>query len=294
MNKIRISEDTHIPEIKYYKLTDGQSYDAEVDNLLSTYIEAWEDPKNDIVQWVKNRVRELSKTGGRWRKNILRNSNRGDAAIGKGKDNKVFSTGSRYVYKESTKPSDAEGVLYLRRKYDILKTYLGNLVPQSRFVLWQSNIGQQLIPWMANIETPERKAITLQRLVAGKDLSKMSVEEKSDLNFLKRLEKAHQKYILLKFFVKNLTDELGLPTDTFDVKMDLGGLSDIDHINIENLDVESRLDSPNIMDDGKSIYFVDLDVWSWNSDKQKVYEYLMSPDVIQRWDEITGNMGLID
>jgi hypothetical protein len=61
---------------------------------------------------------------------------------------------------------------------------------------------------MANVEIPERKAITLQRLVGGRDLSKMSLEEKSDLDFLKKLEKSHQRYILLKFFVKNRTEEL--------------------------------------------------------------------------------------
>jgi hypothetical protein len=294
MNNIRTTEDTSVPDVKYYKLSHGAQYDKEVEGLLDEYTHAWETPWMEVVEKIKTRIRELSKTGGRWQKNILMNSSKADAIIWKWKDSKVFALKSRYAYKESTKVAWAENVLYLRRKYDILKTYLGDIVPQSRFVLWQVNKGHQFIPWMANVEIPERKAITLQRLVGGRDLSKMSLEEKSDLDFLKKLEKSHQRYILLKFFVKNRTEELWLSPETLDVKMDLGGLSDVEHLNIENLDVQNRLDSPNIMYDGESVYFVDLDSWVWDEKKEEVYQYLMNPEIIQRWDEIMWNMGLID
>lgn len=77
--------------------------------------------------------------------------------------------------------------------------------------------------------------------------------------------------------------------------MDLGPLSDMDRFDIQDpLNIRKNLISPNIMWDGKNIYFVDMDIGKWNDDKEKLYSYLMMPDTIQRWDETMGNMGLIN
>ncbi len=58
--------------------------------------------------------------------------------------------------------------------------------------------------------------------------------------------------------------------------------------------IRKHLTSPNIMWDGKRIYFVDMDTGTWNKNKEKLHAYLMLPDTIQRWDEMMGNMGLLD
>lgn len=43
------------------------------------------------------------------------------------------------------------------------------------------------------------------------------------------------------------------------------------------------------MYDGKSIYFIDLDFGKWTEEKQKVFDVLMMPETIQRWDEALGS-----
>ncbi|MCB9807216.1 hypothetical protein H6768_05045 [Candidatus Peribacteria bacterium] len=76
--------------------------------------------------------------------------------------------------------------------------------------------------------------------------------------------------------------------------MDLGPLSDIDELDIQDvLSVRKNLTSPNIMFDGKKVYFVDMDFGSWTPERQQVYDVLMEPDTIQRWDEVLGNFGLL-
>ena len=145
------------------------------------------------------------------------------------------------------------------------------------------------------MDIPQKSVITLQRRINGRDLQKMGKEEKKDPLFLRELKKAHQKYILLKMFIASISREIGLPENTLDVKMDLGPLSDMDRFDIQDpTSIRKNLISPNIMWDGQKIYFVDMDTGEWNSTKEKLYAYLMMPDTIQRWDEMMGNMGLLD
>ncbi len=145
------------------------------------------------------------------------------------------------------------------------------------------------------MDIPQKSIITLQRRINGRDLQKMPREDKKDPLFLRELKQAHQKYILLKMFIASISRELGLPENTLDVKMDLGPLSDIDRFDIQDpTSIRKNLTSPNIMWDGQKIYFVDMDTGEWNSAKEKLYSYLMMPDIIQRWDEMMGNMGLLN
>jgi len=186
-------------------------------------------------------------------------------------------------------------VIYLRRKYALLKKYLGETIPQTRFVLGEVNHPTRISKGIELVDIPQKSIITLQRRVAGLDLQKMPREKKQNPRFLKELKKAHQKYILLKMFIVAISRELGLPENTLDVKMDLGPLSDMDRFDIQDpTSIRKHLISPNIMWDGKQIYFIDMDTGTWNSKKEKLYGYLMMPDTIQRWDEMMGNMGLLD
>jgi hypothetical protein len=85
-----------------------------------------------------------------------------------------------------------------------------------------------------------------------------------------------------------------LSADTIDVKMDLGPLSDMDRFDTQDpISIRKNLTSPNIMFDGKGVYFVDLDFGVWTPERQQVYEVLMQPETIQRWDEVMGNFGLL-
>jgi hypothetical protein len=147
---------------------------------------------------------------------------------------------------------------------------------------------------MEMVDIPQKSVITLQRRIVGSDLQKMPKEEKNNPVFLVELKKAHQKYILLKMFISVIAREIDLPENTLDIKMDLGPLSDMDRFDTQDpMSIEKNLTSPNIMWDGKNIYFVDMDTGVWNDEKQKLYAYLMMPDTVQRWDEMMGNMGLL-
>lgn len=61
---------------------------------------------------------------------------------------------------------------------------------------------------MANVDIPQMSIITLQRKVKGANLQKMNREKKKDPILLTALEKGHKKYILLKMFVRQISEEL--------------------------------------------------------------------------------------
>lgn len=148
-----------------------------------------------------------------------------------------------------------------------------------------------IVKSVPKVDIPRLSVITLQRRINGENLQKMSKEKKQDSILLEKLEQAHKKYILLKMFIRIISEELGLSPDTFDVKMDIGPLSDIDNFDTQDpTNIRRNLTSPNIMFDGKNVHFVDLDFGTWDVNKQKLYEYLMNPETVERWDGIMGNM----
>lgn len=223
--------------------------------------------------------------------------------IGHGKDSNVFAypgKHDKFIYKETAQEgtlSEAkpENIVYLRRKYALLKKYLGDIIPQTRFVYGEVNHPTKIANGVEPVDIPQKSVITLQRRIHGRDLQKIGKEEKANPIFLNALKKAHQKYILLKMFIASISRELGLPENTLDVKMDLGPLSDMDRFDIQDpTSIRKHLTSPNIMWDGKKISFVDMDTGDWNDTKEELYGYLMMPDTLQRWDETMGNMGLLD
>ncbi len=67
--------------------------------------------------------------------------------IGHGKDSNVFSypgKTNKFIYKESAQAGTLQeakpkNIVYLRRKYALLKKYLGDTIPQTRFVLGEVN-----------------------------------------------------------------------------------------------------------------------------------------------------------
>ena len=322
MLKYRYSESTDNPEVPLYKISGGEKYDAEIASLIkqcrdiTAKIQAGSVRKIDGKWWtriepvwvedadalkiLRKSIKEKVSQWGRWGKNILKKSKRDDTMIGHWKDSNVFPLGEKkFIYKESAQQesnqeASSEHVMYLRRKYEILRKYLDSLIPQSRFVLWEVNHPTRIVKGMEMVDIPQKSIITLQRRIMGYDLQKMGKEEKNNPKFLMELKKAHQKYILLKMFISVIAEEIGLPWNTFDIKMDLWPLSDMDRFDIQDpTSVEKNLTSPNIMWDGANIFFVDMDTGIWDDEKEKLYAYLMMPDVIQRWDEMMGNMGLL-
>jgi hypothetical protein len=238
-------------------------------------------------------------------KNVLASASWKDKKFDSGKDNAVFTFEdgngkfSEFVYKEGipTKSEvgydkmDGDNLRYLQRKYDLLRTYIEEIIPQSAFVLGDTSRKRIPVPGLPEIEENRQTVITIQRRIRGKNLQDMTLEEKLDTDFLLRLQKAHRKYMLLRIFIQTIAEEIGLPIDTLDTKMDLGRLSDVDQIDIQNtVYINEMLKSPNIMYDGEQVYFVDLDQGKWNDKKEILYQRMRSPEILQRWNDVKKNM----
>lgn len=61
---------------------------------------------------------------------------------------------------------------------------------------------------MANVDIPQMSIITIQRKIEGDNLQRMNREKKKNPTLLSALEKGHKKYILLKMFVRQISEEL--------------------------------------------------------------------------------------
>lgn len=209
-------------------------------------------------------------------RNIFGFSHYKDKWIWKWKDSKVYQSSKleNYIYKESH--SQENNLEYLKNKYLILKKYLWEIIPDSYFVYGELEgliLGNQCSEF-------KKKLITIQKKVKWKDLSKLSFEEKKDEKLLENLKNAHKKYILLKYFLNSRIKELWLNEKTLDLQLDLWALSDKDSFLQDDVFfLKNKLKSPNIMRDGKQIYFIDFWSWVWNEEKQKVFDYMMSDEV---------------
>jgi hypothetical protein len=238
-------------------------------------------------------------------KNVLASASWKDKKFDSGKDNAVFTFEdgngkfSKFVYKEGIPKKsevgydkmDGDNLRYLQRKYDLLRAYIEEIIPQSAFVLGDTSRKRIPAPGLPEIEENRQTVITIQRRIRGKNLQEMTLEEKLDKDFLVRLQKAHRKYILLRIFIQTIAEEIDLPIDTLDTKMDLGRLSDVDQIDIQNtVYINEMLKSPNIMYDGEQVYFVDLDQGKWNDTKEILYQRMKSPEILQRWNDVKKNM----
>ncbi len=73
-----------------------------------------------------------------------------------------------------------------------------------------------------------------------------------------------------------------------DVKLDIGRLSKTDNVEAFDFHKAKAFDSPNIMYDQKKkkIFFIDFDIGTWNPDKQKVFDYIMSGEMTLTAEEI--------
>ena len=227
-----------------------------------------------------------------WPRNILKISSVKDKKIGSGQDSVVFEfqTISKWIYKEWQK-ANTENLKYMIKKYKILRKYLWKLISDSYFVIWEA-YEKFFKRWFKNWVFIQDKLITIQRKVKWKDLNKMDKKDKLDKKLLDKLEKAHRKYILLKIFIEQISNNLNVK-DKLDVKLDLWPLSNIDKWNFNNDDfIFTNLTSPNIMFDWENIYFIDFWFWAWSQDKEKIYQELMKEETLKKWKEILENFSL--
>ncbi len=311
-----------------YRQSQGIEYDSEVTPLVEHYSELYAKIAEGSIRtesgWIRTAeildsdrkemkgiskiLREKQEAGGRG-KNILAFASWNDKKFDNGKDNTVFVFGNgetkhaKYVYKEGIpeksetgtgyEKMDGKNLRYLQNKYRLLRMYLGEIIPRSAFVLGETSRKRTLVPGLPGTDEVRQTVITIQKRIRGKNLQKMTLEEKLDKDFLVQLQKAHRQYVLLRIFVQTIADEMSLPIDTVDTKMDLGRLSNVDQIDIQNtVSMKEMLKSPNIMYDGERVYFIDLDQGKWNDLKEFLYQKLRSPEIRQRWEDAKRSMGI--
>ena len=173
--------------------------------------------------------------------------------------------------------------LYKKKKYEILKMFLGDFIPESAFVIGEKTDGLR-----DPIAVP--KSYTVQKRVPNVKIEELPIEARRDPRLL------HQMYMLVLKLqnmyetIDELHDAIGV--SELDGKLDLGGISkfaknEYDPRNFDAGEVVNRFkSSANLLvdPDTMKLYCVDFDDGEWSISKEAakgVLEHyvLYSPDI---------------
>lgn len=286
----RVSIETNNPLVKKYAFQEAPTpiqYPNEIDRYFELITKRREGKTDEgELQEIETLLRVLKNYQIAIRRNdlksILANSET-EIFLERGKDNRVYTNDrdGKYVFKYSSDAYNAtpNTVEYLVKKYKMLKRYLGEFIPDSAFVFGDrlSNFTEKNL---RNSDTTTTHAITIQRKIKGKTFQDLETEEKIKPEIMEQLKKSRSQYLTLKTRVEKACKKLNLPEDTLDVKLDLGGISKRNHLDIIFEKEMGNYKSPNIMYDGetKKIMFIDFDMNEWDENKEKVYQLVMSDD----------------
>lgn len=232
--------------------------------------------------------------------------------LGSGQDNKVF----RLVYphqKPHLRPASGEvlkvnhasvaehrtrnaderkaawsGILYKKNKYDILKRFLGDFVPDSSFVLGNVTEGKNTRP----------AEYTVQKEVPRVSLSGLTEEQRQDprlkTQVVELMGRLQTMYSVLG--EANARTASGV---SLDGKLDLGGVSD--YVRAESIDHEfNEQDAQAIIDENSSpnllvnpetlqLYCIDFDQGQWLSGMDEAKDMVF--DIANRHDRIAQSAG---
>ena len=173
-----------------------------------------------------------------------------------------------------------ESTLYKKKKYEILKSFLGDYIPESHFLVGSKLEGRrdpQLVP----------KSYTVQQRVPNFRLDQLTPEQRHDPALLR------QMYVLLRKLnnMYRAIDKVNEITgnSALDGKLDLGGISKVARMpQGPGFDaarvVEDFQSSPNLLVDPDTLrlYCIDFDDGVWNDEKEAakgVLEHLISSDM---------------
>lgn len=180
------------------------------------------------------------------------------------------------------------GLRYKKNKYEILKRFLGDFVPNSSFVLGEVVEGR-------NRRYAE---YTVQEEVPRRSLSDLSEEQRHDPYLAQQVSELMNrlKHMYAVLGEVNARTSQGV---TLDGKLDLGGVSD--HVRAEDIDhVFGEKDAQKVIDENSSpnllvnpdtlqLYCIDFDQGQWLSGmdeaKQMVFE------IADRFDAVTPPLG---
>ena len=304
MTKHRSKEPTHNPSVDKYVFTEtNEQYQRWIEDYMALFVKAQsgdalkatmtpEQKRNfsgtlsleekEAMRRIREKIIDYKSSQLKKEQSVLSHSV-SQQFIGAGKDNTVYkSNKGEYVTKYSARKESGnpETVEYLRKKYQILKKYMGDYIPDSKFIFGEirtpmvkNKIDQRIL----NNGDVREVAITIQRKVQGRDFSQMSEKEKQDPRLIASLKKGFGLYWQMKDALLAVTQDLGKDSRVMDVTLELGALSA--EPNSDEFDQEKAIhfNSPNVMwdEEKQQIYFIDFDMNTWNPDKEAVYQAMM-------------------
>ena len=163
-----------------------------------------------------------------------------------------------------SKEAAVTGTQYKQKKYELLKHFLGDFVPDSIFLV-------------SDVETNgvRRPAeVTLQRRVPNHTIDSLSEEQKTDPRLQQNLMSLFGK---LRYMYSVIGEANGRASQgaSIDGKLDLGGVSDFarsrsidqDFTEQDVVRAAHKISSPNLLVDPEtmSLYCIDYDQGDWNS-----------------------------
>lgn len=213
--------------------------------------------------------------------------------FGSGKDNivRVMPSHPEAVVKIPVFADDKdtiEGTMnqlrYKQRKYNILRRFLGDFVPESIFVLGKKN---------ERVQNPERTVgYTIQQRVPDIRLSDLDQVQRRDPRLVSNTADFLSRLRSMYLALGEVNARTGDDVNPLDGKLDLGGASDLVRHSIERdfdpaevqallTDETDFLSSPNICVDPETmqIWCVDFDKGEWDDGKELAYDYIMAKDI---------------
>lgn len=164
-------------------------------------------------------------------------------------------------------------ILYKKRKYEMLKFFLGGFIPNTSFVLGNKQDGHVL----------KMKEYTVQQRVPNHTLQSLQDEQKQDPRLLDNIRilvlKLQNMYRLL-----DLVNEQVGRSDRLDAKLDLGGLSKYaadNKYSDEYFDWDGAgfafMTSPNLLVDPitMQLYCIDFGQGVWSQGRENTFEKLI-------------------
>ncbi len=177
----------------------------------------------------------------------------------------------RVRYADERKAAEA-GIQYKKNKYDLLKLFLGDFVPDSSFVLGRVTEGNRT----------RYAEYTVQKEVPRVSLHQLTNEQRQDPRLTNQIIELMQR-LQYMYKVMGRVNARTAHGASLDGKLDLGGVSDharvddFDH-NFDEAEAQQVIDensSPNLLvdPDTMQLYCIDFDQGQWNKSMTHAKQY---------------------
>lgn len=153
-----------------------------------------------------------------------------------------------------------EELLYKKKKYELVKFFLGDFIPESHFVLGPYRRQDRI------------KGYTIQERVPGYSINDMSQEQQKDQRLQNNLHKLVSKLSNMFKIIEQVNEGIE-EKSRIDVRLDLGGLSKIiegQNYNIEDILASGVTKSPNLLvdPDTMNLFCIDFGSGTWSQEKE--------------------------